>query len=82
MTISPKKVWFDEDTIWVQLNDARVIGAPLAWFPRLLNAAPEARNAFEMSAFGIHWANLDEDISVEGLLAGHGDMTRTPRKVA
>lgn len=82
MTISPKKVWFDEDALWVELNDARIIGVPLAWFPRLLNASPAQREAFELSAFGIHWEELDEDISIEGLLAGNGDMTQTPRKVA
>ena len=82
MTISPKKVWFDEDSFWVELNDARILGVPLAWFPRLLNASPIQREAFELSAFGIHWNELDEDISVQGLLAGNGDMTQTPRKVA
>ncbi|WP_291449611.1 DUF2442 domain-containing protein [Desulfovibrio sp.] len=82
MTISPKKVWFDEDSLWVELNDARILGVPLAWFPRLLNASPIQREAFELSAFGIHWNELDEDISVQGLLAGNGDMTQTPRKVA
>ncbi len=82
MTISPKKVWFDEDSLWVELNDARILGVPLAWFPRLLNASPIQREAFELSAFGIHWNELGEDISVQGLLAGNGDMTQTPRKVA
>ena len=82
MTISPKKVWFDEDSLWVDLNDARILGVPLAWFPRLLNASPIQREAFEQSAFGIHWNELDEDNSVQGLLAGNGDMTQTPRKVA
>lgn len=82
MTISPKKVWFDEDSLWVELNDARILGVPLVWFPRLLNASPIQREAFELSAFGIHWNELDEDISVQGLLAGNGDMTQTPRKVA
>ena len=82
MTISPKKVWFDEDSLWVELNDARILGVPLAWFPRLLNASPIQREAFELSAFGIHWNELDEDISVQCLLAGNGDMTQTPRKVA
>lgn len=72
MIISPKKVWFDEDSMWVGLNDARVIGVPLAWFPRLLNATVAERERFELSAFGIHWEHLDEDISVEGLLAGQG----------
>ena len=54
MIISPKKVWFDEDSMWVGLNDARVIGVPLAWFPRLLNATVAERERFELSAFGIH----------------------------
>ncbi|MCD7985052.1 MAG: DUF2442 domain-containing protein [Desulfovibrio sp.] len=82
MTISPKKVWFDEDSLWVELNDARILGVPLAWFPRLLNASPTQRETFELSPFGIHWDELDEDISVQGLLAGNGDMTQAPRKVA
>ncbi|WP_300806495.1 DUF2442 domain-containing protein [uncultured Desulfovibrio sp.] len=82
MTISPKKVWFDEASLWVELSDARTIGVPLAWFPRLLGASPAQREAFELSAFGIHWEELDEDISVQGLLEGRGDMTREPRQVA
>ena len=51
----------------------RVIGVPLAWFPRLLGATVVEREAFEISPFGLHWAALDEDISVEGLLAGRRD---------
>ncbi len=82
MTISPKKVWFDEASLWVELSDARTIGVPLAWFPRLLEASPAQREAFELSALGIHWEELDEDISVQGLLEGRGDMTREPRQVA
>lgn len=76
MTISPEKVWFDEDNLWVNLSDGRTIGAPLAWFPRLLHADSGAREDFELSVHGIHWDSLDEDISVLGLLAGHGDQTR------
>lgn len=72
MIISPKKVWFDEASLWVELSDARTIGVPLAWFTRLLEASPAQREAFE----------LDEDISVQGLLEGRGDMTREPRQVA
>ena len=60
--------------LWVGLSDGRVIGVPLAWFPRLLHTAPAARAAYEISAFGIHWEGLDEDISVAGLLGGRGDM--------
>ena len=69
---------FDDDTMWVQLADGRVIGVPLAWFPRLLRASPEQRLRFEISGGGqgLHWDALDEDISVAGLLAGRGDITR------
>ncbi len=78
MSISAKAVRFDQDTLWVDLADGRTIGAPLAWFPRLLRATPEAREAVQISATGrgLHWEALDEDISVEGLLAGRGDRTR------
>jgi len=64
--------------MWVQLADGRVIGVPLAWFPRLLRASPEQRLRFEISGGGqgLHWDALDEDISVAGLLAGRGDITR------
>ena len=77
MTISPKTVTSDTDTLWVTLNDGRVLGVPLAWFPKLLHASAAQRADFELSPRGIHWDALDEDISVEGLLAGHGDQTRT-----
>ena len=69
MTTSPEKVWFDEDSLWVNLSDGRTIGAPLAWFPRLLHAEKTARDCYELSPRGIHWEDLDEDISVQGLLA-------------
>jgi hypothetical protein len=75
MTASAKAVRFDDDSIWVHLDDGRVTAAPLAWFPRLLAATPDQRLQFELSPHGIHWESLDEDISVDGLLAGHGDLT-------
>ena len=67
--MSLDKVWFDEDNLWVLLADGRTIGVPLVWFPRLLHAGQAARECFELSARGIHWDQLDEDISVQGLLA-------------
>lgn len=76
MTTSPKSVRFDEDTLWVSLSDGRTIAAPLAWFPRLLDAAPEQRERVELSQGGLHWEALDEDISVAGLLAGQPDLSR------
>jgi hypothetical protein len=74
MNTSPKAVRFDEDTLWVSLSDGRTIAAPLAWFPRLLEAAPEQRAQVELSKNGLHWELLDEDISVAGLLAGLPDL--------
>ena len=75
MSISAKAVRFGDDSMWVDLDDGRRMAVPLAWFPRLLAATPEQRAQFELSACGIHWEALDEDISVDGLLAGHGDRT-------
>jgi len=68
-------VRFDNDSMWVHLDDGRIVAVPLAWFPRLLAATPEQRVQFELSPRGIHWEALDEDISIDGLLAGHGDLT-------
>ncbi|MFZ2306067.1 MAG: DUF2442 domain-containing protein [Rhodoferax sp.] len=76
MTTSPKAVRFDEDTLWVSLSDGRTIAAPLAWFPRLLEASPTQRAQVELSKGGLHWEALNEDISVAGLLAGQPDLTR------
>jgi hypothetical protein len=60
------------DTLTVDLSDARTISVPLSWFPRLVNATPEERNNWRLigKGHGIHWEDIDEDISVEGLLAG------------
>ena len=61
----------------VELSDGRMLGVPLAWFPRLLQATREQLEDYELSPYGLHWEDLDEDISVAGLLAGRGDETRT-----
>ncbi|WBO23070.1 DUF2442 domain-containing protein [Sphingomonas abietis] len=84
MPISPKAlgVEFDDDQMWVRLEDGRTLGVPLAWFPRLLHGSAEARGAVSISPSGLHWEELDEDISIAGLLAGHGDLSRTRRSAA
>jgi len=82
MNTSAKSVRFDDDNMWVELSDGRTLGIPLAWFPRLLHAVPAQRNNFELSARGIHWDELDEDISIDGLLAGRGDATRATKFAA
>lgn len=77
MSISATNVRFDDATMWVSLSDGRILGVPLAWFPRLLSASPTALLKYELSSTGIHWEALDEDVSVAGLLAGRGDQTRS-----
>jgi hypothetical protein len=71
------RAWCDADNLWVDLVDGRSLAVPLAYFPRLLAATPEQRERFEMSGggTGLHWDDLDEDISVAGLLLGIGDRT-------
>ena len=61
-----------EDTLHVDLSDGRTISVPLAWHPRLLHASPKERSIWRLigKGRGIHWESVDEDISVEGLLAG------------
>ena len=61
-----------EEALIVDLSDGRTISVPLAWFPRLVYASPEERSHWRLvgKGQGIHWEDIDEDISVEGLLAG------------
>ena len=82
MSISATGVRFDEPTMWVALTDGRTLGVPLAWFPRLLQAPPAQREQVELSRVGLHWDDLDEAISVAGLLAGQADMTRRTTRAA
>ncbi len=63
-------VRFDDDSMGVDLSDGRTLGVPPAWFPRLLRATPEQRDQLRISARGLHWEALDEDISIAALLAG------------
>jgi hypothetical protein len=61
------------DSLTVDLNDGRSISVPLAWYPRLLHGTAEERNNWRLigNSEGIHWPDLDEDISVENLLRGN-----------
>ncbi len=67
-----KDVQFTDDTIAVDLVDGRTIVVPLAWYPSLLDATAEQRQNWQMSGagYGIHWPDIDEDLSTEGLLRG------------
>lgn len=73
------KIWIDDENLWLLLADGRQLSVPLVYFPRLLKASPLQRARFETSGngTGIHWDDLDEDISVEGLLMGFGDTTKS-----
>jgi hypothetical protein len=78
MSTSANAIHFDEHTLWVDLSDGRTIGVPLVWFPRLLHATPEQRLKYRISptGAGLHWDDIDEDISVSGLLEGRCDQTK------
>ncbi len=69
---SAQSVTVSEDSLEVDLVDGRTIIVPLVWYPRLWYGAPEERNYFELIGDGtlIHWPDLDEDLSISGLLAG------------
>jgi len=65
-------VQITEDTLTVALMDGRTISVPLAWYPRLFNATPAEREHWQLAGggYGIHWPDVDEDLSTEGLLRG------------
>jgi Protein of unknown function (DUF2442) len=70
-------VAFNDDALSVSLRDGRVISVPLVWYPRLLKATSAQRNNWKIAGggYGIHWPDIDEDLSTEGLLRG----ARAPR---
>lgn len=67
-----RDVSFDDDRIMIEFQDGRGVALPLAWYPRLLDATPEQRRAWDLigDGEGLRWEDLDEDLSAEGLLAG------------
>ena len=67
-----RDVRVSEDTLAVDLADGRTISVPLSWYPRLMRATPAQRAKWEIAGggYGIHWPDIDEDLSVEGLLRG------------
>jgi hypothetical protein len=70
-----QKIWFDNDNIWIMFTDGRQLSVPLSYFPRLKHAEQEQREKYEISGggTGLHWDDLDEDISVPNLLIGFYD---------
>ncbi len=62
-----------DETLTVSLDDGRIISIPISWYPRLMHSSPQKRNNYRLigNGAGIHWDDIDEDISVQGLIAGH-----------
>ncbi len=81
ISVRATEVRFDDSQMWVELEDGRTLGIPLAWYPRLLRGTRAERAKVKISPSGLHWEGLDEDISIAGLIAGRRDMTK-PRKRA
>ena len=65
-----ESVAFRDDSLIVELSDGRSISVPVSWYPRLEHSTEEERSVWEIFGSGIHWPKIDEDISVEALLAG------------
>ncbi len=67
-----KQLSFDNDMMWIELNDGRKLGIPLIYFPRLLKATTDQLQNYQISGggTGLHWDELDEDLLVENLLIG------------
>ena len=71
-TVYAKRIAVTDDALTAELDDGRIISVPLSWYPRLVHATDEERDNWELLGRGMHirWPDLDEDLSVEGLLAG------------
>jgi len=69
-SIIASEVWFQDQKLYIRLDDGREIAVPIEWFPSLRNATDEQRNNWRLigGGEGIHWKDLDEDILVEALL--------------
>jgi hypothetical protein len=70
LDVRATQVRVSESELTVEFEDGRTLAAPIAWFPRLHQGTAKERQNFEFGAFGIHWPDLDEDISYRGLLLG------------
>ena len=75
MSISPKSMRFDQDSMGAELDNSLVSGVPPIWSPRLVHATPAQLQTCESSRRGLHWDTVDDDLSRAGLLAGWVDQT-------
>jgi len=76
------KVSFTEDSVCLQLADGREVKTPLEFYPRLKNATPAQRKNYKLIGLGtgIHWVDLDEDLSVEGIVLGRPSFSQVPKR--
>ena len=79
---APSAAWCDDSSLHVKLADGREISTPLWWYPSLLQATHLQRNNMELMYTGIHWPDLDEDLSIEGMLKGWKARDARPPAVA
>jgi Protein of unknown function (DUF2442) len=83
-SVTATRAEVSDDTLTVELSDGRTISVPLAWYPRLLHGTTEERGHWRLigQGDGLHWSELDEDVSVENLLAGKpsGESQRSFRR--
>jgi Protein of unknown function (DUF2442) len=75
----PVSAHCDDDQLHVTLADGRTVSTPLWWYPRLAGAAREARDAIEFMPMGLHWPELNEDISIASMLRGEKAPGAKPR---
>ena len=79
---APTAAWCDDANLHVRLADGREISTPLWWYPSLLGATQGQRNTVELMYSGIHWPELDEDLSIEGMLRAWKARDARPPAVA
>lgn len=77
--MTAKKVWFENEKIFILTDEDKVLWQSMLYYQRLMNATPEQRNNFEIGAFGIHWEEIDEDVSFESFLYEQREPTGVSR---
>ena len=80
--MEPVAAQCDDAHLHVTVASGQIITTPLWWYPRLLDASPDERNIVELTAFGVHWPEFDEDLSIEGMLKGWKARSAVPPDTA
>lgn len=80
--LEPTSAHCTDTSLVVELADGALLVTPLWWYPSLMAATPEQRNQIELSPYGLHWPELDEDLSIEGMLKGRRYPSAQPPAVA